>query len=323
MEKLKQNDPRNMKDLAARNYFRSEEPFADLFNGFLHQGKEVIKKEDLKPLDVTEIIKKEGGLKERRRDVVKLLAVKTDGVKTYMILGLECQSKEDWRMAIRMMLYDAMRYDEQINARASREEMMPVISAVVNLSGKRWRGPKSVREIFKGIEKGLWKYISDYRMNVIDPSAMSEAELMRYKSDLRTLMIMMKYSRNEKKMQHLIQEGRWMSGISKQGRIFTNAYFGIEMEEEKEEKSDMKNALLSVIKKEAQALAKIEAKEMAAEMASEMANEIAEKIAESKAKKKIQETARKMAKLGIEDELIFKCCEITKREMDQIRQEII
>lgn len=322
MNVLKQKGPKNMKDLAARNYFSHEDVFADLFNVFLYQGEEVIKPGSLIPLDVSEIYKKGDRLIERRRDVVKMLAVKSDGKRTYMILGLECQSKEDWRMAIRMMMYDAMRYDEQLQNKSSRKEMRPVISVVINLSGKRWSGPKSIQEIFEVSDPKFLRYISDYRMNLIDPHQMNEEEIQKFKSDLRFLMILMRADEDVEKTKEVIKDKKWLKKMSREAKIFTNAYFGTDLEEQ-EEKEEMKkkHALVIAMEEIAREMAVDMAQDMAQDMVQKKEQEITQEMTQ-KMQEQNKQTARKMMESGIAEELILTCCQVTKKEIENIRQEL-
>ncbi len=331
--------PNNAKDLVARNYFKQDEPFADLFNVILYQGKQIIKPKQLKPLDITELAEKEITVMEKRRDVLKLLEVKTDGKQSYMILGLECQSRVEWKMAIRMMMYDAIRYDEQLRKKKKRKEMIPVISIVINLSGKRWIGPKSVKEIFKGVDPRVLDYISDYKMNVIDPLGLDEAEIMRFRSDLRILMILMKYSDNKEKMKTIIQDEKWMKEASREAVLFSNKYFGIELEEkkEREEKVEMKHALALVIEEEAEKRAQIIAEKKVQMMVEKKAQIIAEKRTRKIGKKIRQEigekervkgreevmlqAAKKMLEDGLEEEFIAKYIDLSASTIRELKQE--
>ncbi len=70
------------KDMITKEYMRNPTVFADAFNKYLYHGRQVIRPEDLKELDITEIAVPYGngsaGVPEQRyRDVLK--TVMTDG----------------------------------------------------------------------------------------------------------------------------------------------------------------------------------------------------------------------------------------------------
>ena len=98
------------KDSTFKEFWRDNERFADLFNGAVFGGREVICAESLQEMDtdVSGTIKMDGyseGL-ERRRDVIKKFAA---GM-TFVLLGVEAQQHIHYAMPLRHMLYDGMGY---------------------------------------------------------------------------------------------------------------------------------------------------------------------------------------------------------------------
>ena len=94
------------------------EIFADVFNFFLYNGRQVIHAKELKELDTKEAvlpggIGKAGSLVQKERDVLKYLAGKQDGEKIYLLLGLENQSEIHYAMPVRGMVYDSLSYARQ------------------------------------------------------------------------------------------------------------------------------------------------------------------------------------------------------------------
>ena len=109
------------KDTVSKKYFSDNERFADLFNFYLYGGKQVIKPEQLRPLDSTAITlpygedKKVSAL-QRQRDLI--VSVKADESHTYLLLAAELQSELHYAMVPRIMLYDSIQYADQIIATA-------------------------------------------------------------------------------------------------------------------------------------------------------------------------------------------------------------
>ena len=102
-------------DIAVKNWLSDRERFADLFNGTVFGGKQVVLPEELEDMDrETDIIITDKGEKEhgvqRYRDLVKrwnheiLLAV----------LACEIQDKAHYAMPVRNMLQDSLTYTDQI-----------------------------------------------------------------------------------------------------------------------------------------------------------------------------------------------------------------
>lgn len=103
-------------DAAMKNLLKDKEKFADLFNGCLFSGKQIIHPENLKEINSEEVFvqrdKEAKGLNQvikRYRDVF-MEYVAGD---IHFLLGVESQSEIDYSMPIRVMLYDALSYDGQ------------------------------------------------------------------------------------------------------------------------------------------------------------------------------------------------------------------
>ena len=275
--------PVHSKDKAARLYFNQNQPFAEIFDFLLYQGKQKIDPSCLSPLDPSEL---NLDLDEKRRDVIKLYSAKCDEQITYLIFGLEVQSSVDRSMAIRMMVYDAMRYHEQLR----KGELKPIISAVINLSGKEWKAPKEIKELFLEVEPQIREYISNHQIHVIDPHKMSEEEIERFEGDIGSLMGMFKYIHDKEKMLEFMQKEK---GIRKEGKIMMKAYFNVEFKEEEQFEEEETNALLEILE--------------------DKKNE-GEQIGLERGK---MDTARRMIEDGLKDELISKYSGL---EMDKIEE---
>lgn len=125
------------KDLQKKGYFHDAGRFADLINGLLCEGRQVLTAEDLTELDsqtgqfdtmdygriensggngvdgctdgISKHRRKNCALKDRRRDLVRQAAF---GVN-FMVIGLENQEETDYLMPLRCMSYDMAEYEKQ------------------------------------------------------------------------------------------------------------------------------------------------------------------------------------------------------------------
>lgn len=101
---MKDGDPLGQKDTITKEYMRDPTIFADAFNKYLYHGRQVIRPEDLKELDTTEITVPYGSSDagvpaQRYRDVLKTM--KTDGNMAYCILGIENASDIHYAMPVK------------------------------------------------------------------------------------------------------------------------------------------------------------------------------------------------------------------------------
>ena len=83
-------------DIETKKYMSKNEIFADAFNFFIHNGKKIIKPNELKEMDTTEIVIPYGNEakepKQKSRDILKIWASKKDEKAIYVILGIENQA---------------------------------------------------------------------------------------------------------------------------------------------------------------------------------------------------------------------------------------
>ena len=108
-----------LQDTVTKQYMSKGEIFADAFNYLIYSGRQVIRPDQLSEMDTTQIAipfaPQEQGKPEttqKYRDVLKTLSVKKDKTCTYLVLGIENQSRVHYAMPIRNMLYDVLQYEK-------------------------------------------------------------------------------------------------------------------------------------------------------------------------------------------------------------------
>ena len=104
-----------IKDASIKSWLRDSKRFADLFNGIIFGGKQVILPEKLEEINSESNIvltDKNNKLKavERYRDIIMRWS---DNVYL-VLLALEVQDKIHYAMPVRKMLYDALSYTDQM-----------------------------------------------------------------------------------------------------------------------------------------------------------------------------------------------------------------
>ena len=97
--------------------------FADFFNYYLFEGKQVIKASDLCERDTTEVLSifgtdKKEIQKQKWRDLLKSAIIKSTEYGIFVLLGVENQSDIHYAMPVKNMVYDAMEYSTQVNEAA-------------------------------------------------------------------------------------------------------------------------------------------------------------------------------------------------------------
>ena len=220
------------KDSITKEYMKQPKQFADLFNGYCFGGEEVIRPEELREMDTASIALpygKDGAAEplQKNRDLLKMV-VKTDGKAAYCLLGVENQSEIHTAMPIRNLLYDAMTLAEQVDkaARSYRQsedhgkdkaeflsgfhrgdKVLPVLTIVVHWGAAPWDVPLTLKEMYpEGINPRLLKYVADYKVNLVSPTLMSDAELNTFKSDLKEVLKFIKHSTDKKELSRLLKD---------------------------------------------------------------------------------------------------------------------
>lgn len=218
------------KDTITKDYMGQPEQFADLFNGYCFKGKEVIHPEDLREMDTTSIVLPYGAdgavsPQQKDRDLLKML-LKTDGKVAYCLLGVENQSGIHTAMPVRNLLYDAITLAKQVEQAAKSyrkahdggqdtaeflsgfhrgDRILPVITVVVHWGTDDWDVPLTLREMYpEGISPEIMQYVSDYKVNLVSPSLMSDEELDIFKSDLKEVLKFIKHSADKDELKKLL-----------------------------------------------------------------------------------------------------------------------
>ena len=223
------------KDSVTKAYMGEAAVFADAFNFFLYQGRQVLAPEDLKPLDTAQLGVFPGTGKaagtaieavQKYRDVLKIANIRKDGKATYLLLGVENQSQVHYAMPVRSLVYDALQYArqvEQIGADHRRQgdgsghshgeylsgfykedQLLPVITLVIFFSPDRWDGPVALHDMMSGTDPEILKLVEDYRIHLIEPAAMEPEDLEKLVSSLREVLAFIKYSRDPEKLSKLL-----------------------------------------------------------------------------------------------------------------------
>ena len=108
------------KDSKAKEYLSDNTRFSEICNYVLFDGEKVIKPENLKECDTTEVlsvfgIDKKQIVKQKWRDLLKGVSVKYTESVYIVLMGIEAQADVHYAMPVKTMIYDAMNYGEQVN----------------------------------------------------------------------------------------------------------------------------------------------------------------------------------------------------------------
>lgn len=234
------------RDVLTKKYLSQPEIFADAFNYFLFDGKQVIKPKDLKEQDATElaVIKKMGRIftDQKMRDVLKLCTIRHSKYATLVLLGIEAQDKINYIMPVRDNLYDALNYSAQVNEIRKRhieagdlnigaelmsgftkkDRLLPVITLCVCFDKTKWDAPKSLHDMFGKIDPRIKQYVNDYRLNLITPGEI--ADFTKFASGLGLALEFIQNSNDKKQMRDIIESRKEYKSVDVNTVDIINTY---------------------------------------------------------------------------------------------------
>ena len=195
-----------------------EDIFADISNVLLYDGEDVIKENELETVTAKDTYTVEQQIHEVERDVAKRWRHHSLHIS---LIGLENQTDPDYKMPMRVICYDGASYRAQLNAEESKKTY-PVITLVLYMgTEKRWTAPKQLTDCFK-YDGRLSKFISNYKINVVELAWLSDEQIMKFKTEFRNFVELLRDTRLGRKPQYspiqlkhvheLLQLMRVMSG---------------------------------------------------------------------------------------------------------------
>lgn len=220
------------KDTLLKRYFSDETRFADLINGIIGLGKELVTAEHIVDRDSQvglrapeepkseEVVPDERAaylphkkIRPRYRDVVRKVVL---GVN-FVVVGIESQELTHYLMPVRCMGYDLQEYERQaaeegaqtlkdyekkrihlskaeyLSAFRKNAKLRPCITMVLYF-GDDWDGATSLHELldYEGIPEEFHSFVNDYRIHILNVKKMESTEMFR--SDLKLVFDSIRYS---------------------------------------------------------------------------------------------------------------------------------
>jgi len=189
------------KDELLKSVLSKNDRFSDIINNFMFNGKNVIKEENLSDLNIEYDFKEEMRYSKKLRDLLKRCIIKNDKLAKYIIFGIENQITYDKYMVLRCLMYDALEYKRQIE---NDEKIKPVITLVIYYGKTKWKN-KKLSDIIK-IEDEIYKYINDYKINVLSVNELTNLELKKYNLDNRQLFKVIKTLNNKEELNKIKED---------------------------------------------------------------------------------------------------------------------
>ena len=166
------------KDITEKKLLSYNDVFADVINGTIFEGREIVKSEELTDANpVTQFKDDKNTHREQIRDVAKLWEKK--GV-IFSFIGIENQTSLDRDMILRVISYDGATYKNQIG----NEQIYPVFTIVIYWGKNEWKAPTTLKERIECSEEIL-DIVSDYKFKLIDMARLSDEEIGKFRDDFK------------------------------------------------------------------------------------------------------------------------------------------
>jgi hypothetical protein len=288
--------PMGQKDSATNDYLKQNHVFADAFNFFIYGGRPVIDPALLQELDTKGIVTPRDCVKrsdkpiERYRDSIKSLRAKFDDNGAYVILAVESQSHIHYAMPARTFMYDAIQYAKQVKEIAAKHK----------LEGKQ-----------KGVsnDEHLLPLVQDYKLNLIAPAFLRDEDFDLFHSDLKEVLLFIKYAKDKKKVQELVEKDEVFRHMDREAVRVINNCTGVRLPiREEEEVVDMCQGIKDLME-DAAAEAKAEAARAKAE---------ASKATEEKITVLLKSIKAVMEKTGMTLEQTFSVLDISRNDQEKL-----
>ena len=262
------------KDFLQKRYLSDNERYADLINGFLFAGRQVVLAGHLTELDTQTgdwrlpgFIRKNRKGRQKYRDLIRKTAF---GVN-FAVIGVESQTEVDYLMPLRVMSYDAGEYEHQaagyrktvrrtkgisraefLSGFTTDSRLKPCMTLVL-FYGENWDGSRGLHGIldFRDIPEELHAVVNDYRIQLLEIRKMSHTEV--FQTDLKQVFDFIRCSNDKEKLRELVEHDPAYREMEEDAyeaaAVFTGAKELLEVERFHEEggKINMCQALTALI----------------------------------------------------------------------------
>lgn len=241
------------KDLVSNIFFSDNDRYADIINGIGCEGIPFVRGEDLQELDAREIFGRRKGYGRNRavtgtkyRDLIR----KTRFGVNFAIIGIENQEEIDYSLALRVMCYDAGKYERQaaeIRKRVRRDgrdlsageylygfkkdsRLFPTVTFVLYYGEEEWDGARDLHGLldFTDIPESLRKKVSNYQLHIIEVRRLQDTGV--FQTDVKQVFDFIRFSKDKDKLKELVETDQAYSRLEEDACDMLAAY--VEEEED-------------------------------------------------------------------------------------------
>lgn len=184
---------------------------------------------------------------QKFRDVQNLCTIKTDGILDYILLGTESQADIQYAMPVKNNLYDAIDYAAQVEQAAKShrraikdaknapkpnnvkqtnessikpnsgeflsgfwktDKLIPSLTVTIYFGVDEWDAPLSLFDMLDIKDARILSCLDNYHVHLIAPAHMTDNEIMKFQSNLREVLLFIKYSKDKNKLNKILEQNQ-------------------------------------------------------------------------------------------------------------------
>ena len=191
------------------SYFENPSRFADLLNGYVYQGKEMVSAEEISEVNASVArIAGEGSAGKRRSvsaqvitaDIVRKVGC---GMRVALV-ALENQTDIHYAMPVRVMNAESVQYHKQwresaklhrsrkdlqgaefLSGFAKKDKLIPIVTIVIYFGKEPWDGPVSLKEMMEPDKypREIFEMVEDYHIHLLEVRKYTGTEV--FHTDIR------------------------------------------------------------------------------------------------------------------------------------------
>ena len=215
------------KDVVTIEYFEDPSRFADLINGFVFLGEQVVLPEDITELNrvLTRIWRRAGWLRAQMmiRDLAKQVRIGVGAV----IIAVENQSDIHYAMPVRIMNADGATYEAQwkkqkrkhrltrklktsefLSGITKEEKPIPCLTIVIYFGEEPWDGPKNLKDMLdlETLPPQIRELVADYPVNLLEVRRLPHLEYFR--TDIQYVFGLLQNTGSSRGLQQYVEAHR-------------------------------------------------------------------------------------------------------------------
>ena len=170
------------KDITEKILADHNDVFADIINGVLFDGEQVVSENSLRNTKDKSQYKFNNQIHEQERDVTKHWIPYSI---CFALYGFEHETDTEPFMPMRLIGYDGASYRGQLTKPEKGKPKYPVITIVLYFGLKPWDKPTSLYECMD-IPERLKAFVNDYKINLVEIAFLDD-QLDKFHSDFRII----------------------------------------------------------------------------------------------------------------------------------------